>query len=110
MFRIPLGKTVHVDGVPYRMHVITTGNDYVLENKATRAPITLSSDEFSARLAAGTLELDPGPATEGGFDPVQADFHSLPGDLQTQADRRHRYVEALRGQIGRASCRERVCP
>ncbi|MFC3674029.1 Mu transposase C-terminal domain-containing protein [Ferrovibrio xuzhouensis] len=97
MFRIPLGKTVHVDGAPYRMHVITTGNDYVLENKATRAPITLSSEEFSARLAAGTLELDPGPATEGGFDPVQADFHSLPDGLKAKADRRHRYVEAMRG-------------
>ncbi|MFN4275042.1 MAG: Mu transposase C-terminal domain-containing protein [Ferrovibrio sp.] len=102
MYRIPPGQTVHVDGAAYRMHTITTEGRYVLENKATRAPLPLSSQEFSARLAAGTLELDPSqamaanaPPVGPGFDPVRADFYSLPGALKETADRRHRYIEAL---------------
>ncbi len=103
MYRIPPGQTVHVDGAAYRMHTITTEGSYVLENKATRAPLPLSSQEFSARLAAGTLELDPGQVTAAdlppvgpGFDPVRADFYSLPEALKETADRRHQYIEALR--------------
>lgn len=98
MYRIPQGKTVVVDGRLYQMHTLTADQQYVLENKTTRTPKVLSKEDFSAQLAAGTLELDSSPAAGTDFYPCRADFYSLPEALRIESDRRLRYVEAVRNR------------
>ncbi|WP_341914036.1 DDE-type integrase/transposase/recombinase [Ferrovibrio terrae] len=109
MYRIPAGQSVYVDGIHYRMHVITTEGGYVLENQVTRAPIILSNDDFSARLADGTVTLDSPPQKDTGFDPVQADFFYLSKPLKAETTKRHQYVEAMRGlSVPRTAARLKI--
>lgn len=95
MYRIAPGQAVLIDGVAFRMHQITTDGCYVFENCATRAPLSLTKQDLSGRLSAGTFELTSYPKDTNAFDPGRADFHGLNQGLKNTAYRRHRYIQAL---------------